>query len=487
MEIRIYNTMTRRKETFRPIEPGKVRMYNCGPTVYDHAHIGNMRTYIMVDTIRRTLEYLGYEVRQVMNITDVGHLVSDADEGQDRMLVGAQRTGRSPWEIAEQYSELFFADTAALNILRPHVVCKATEHIPEMIELVQRLERLGYTYEIGDGVYFDVSRFPNYGRLSGQKLDELRAGARVEVNPEKRHPADFGLWRKATPEHIMQWDSPWGRGYPGWHIECSAMSMKYLGETLDIHTGGEDHIYTHHPNEIAQSEAATGKAFAHYWVHGRFLRWSQGEQRMSKSSGEFLVVDDLREKGFDPLAFRYSCLTASYRVPLTFSWEGMQRAAEGLRRLEDNVRRLDEEADPVPGGEPSDLGDRFRAAIADDFDTPSALALTWEAVRRANRATDGAEKRALLDLVLGFDRVLGLGLRDRVRARDVMPDDVSALIQQREAARAARDWATADALRETIYQHGYEIQDTPAGTRWTRIERDSASRRKDDIAAHIEV
>jgi cysteinyl-tRNA synthetase len=261
MDVQIYNTMTRRKEVFRPIQAGQVKMYNCGPTVYDQAHIGNMRAYVMADLVRRTFEYLGYEVRQVINITDVGHLTSDADEGEDRMLVGARRAGRDPWEIAAHFTDLFFEDTAALNVLRPHVVCKATQHIADMIVLVERLVEGGYTYEIDDGVYFDVSRLANYGRLSGQTLDEMRAGARVEVNPQKRHPADFALWRRATPEHIMQWDSPWGRGFPGWHIECSAMSMKYLGETLDIHTGGEDHIATHHENEIAQSEAATGKPF----------------------------------------------------------------------------------------------------------------------------------------------------------------------------------------------------------------------------------
>lgn len=470
MDIQIYNTMTRRKETFRPIEPDKVRMYNCGPTVYDQAHIGNMRTYVMADLVRRALEYLGYQVRQVMNITDVGHLTSDADEGEDRMTVGARRTGRDPWEIAEHFTRLFFEDAAALNILRPHVVCKATEHIPEMIALVQRLEALGYTYEIGDGIYFDVSRLPDYGRLSGQTLDEMRAGARMAVNPEKRHPADFALWRTATPEHIMQWDSPWGRGYPGWHIECSAMSMKYLGQTLDIHTGGEDHIATHHPNEIAQSEAATGKTFVNYWMHGRFLRWNEDDRRMSKSSGEFLVVVDLAARGFDPLAFRYSCLTASYRVPLTFSWASIESAAESLRRLRDNVRRLSGETRHAPvASPPAALADRFRAASADDFDMPGALAATWETIRRANRATDAAEKRALLDLTLDFDRVLGLGLADAVAAKDeALPAEVSTLIRQREAARAARDWATADALRKTIRRQGYEVEDTSSSTRWRR-------------------
>jgi len=472
MEIQIYNTMTGREELFLPIELGEVRMYHCGPTVYDQAHIGNMRTYIMADLIRRTFEYLGYRVQQVMNITDVGHLTSDADEGEDKMMIGAQRTGRSPWEIAERYTQLFFEDAAALNILRPYVVPKAADHIPEMIALVERLVGLGYTYEISDGIYFDVSRFPAYGRLSGQTLGEMRAGARVEVNPEKRHPADFALWRKATPEHIMQWDSPWGRGYPGWHIECSAMSMKYLGETLDIHTGGEDHIAIHHENEIAQSEAATGKPFANYWMHGRFLRWDKDDRRISKSSGEFLVVGDLVERGFDPLVFRYHCFTASYRVPLTFSWASLESAADGLHRLRENVRRLnDETAGIQPTSPPAALADRFRTAIADDFNAPGALAVAWEAVRQANQATDAAEKRALLELTLDFDRVLGLGLGDKIAAvaGEPLPAQVATLIQQREAARAACDWPTADTLREAICQWGYEVEDTPSGTRWRRI------------------
>jgi cysteinyl-tRNA synthetase len=472
MDVQIYNTLTRRKEQFRPIEPGKVRMYNCGPTVYDQAHIGNMRSYIMADLIRRSFEYLGFEVRQVINITDVGHLTSDADEGEDRMLVGARRTGRDPWEIAEHFTQLFFQDAEVLNILPPHVAPRATEHVPDMIAFVERLEGLGYTYQIDDGVYFDVSRLPQYGRLSGQSLEELQAGARVEVNPQKRHPADFSLWRAATPEHIMQWDSPWGQGYPGWHIECSVMSMKYLGETLDIHTGGEDHIATHHENEIAQSEAVTGKPFVNYWMHGRFLRWDEGDRRMSKSSGEFLVVGDLVARGFEPLAYRYLCLTASYRVPLTFSWSAMESAADSLRRLRENVRRLaDETRDAAPAQAPPALAERFRAAIADDLNVPGALAVTWEALREANRAQEAAEKRALLELVLDFDRVLGLRLAEAATLEEAaLPADVAELIQRRERARAARDWATADALREAIRQGGYEVEDTPTGTRWRRAE-----------------
>jgi cysteinyl-tRNA synthetase len=472
MDIQLYNTLTRRKEVFRAIEPGQLRMYNCGPTVYDQAHIGNMRSYIMADLIRRAFEYLGYQVRQVINITDVGHLTSDADEGEDRMLVGARRSGQDPWQIAEHFTRLFFQDTDALNILRPHVAPRATDHIPEMIAFVQRLEALGYTYEIDDGVYFDVSRLPGYGRLSGQTLDEMQAGARVAVNPQKRHPADFALWRAATPEHIMQWDSPWGRGYPGWHIECSVMSMKYLGETLDIHTGGEDHIATHHENEIAQSEAATGKPFVNYWMHGRFLRWKEADRRMSKRSGEFLVVGDLVERGFDPLAYRYLCLTAGYRVPLTFSWEAMESAADSLRRLRENVWRLSDEIgdDDTPGQPPEALVERFKEAIADDLNIPGALAVMWEGLREANRATVTAEKRGLLDAVLDFDRVLGLRLSKAIDAdAAALPNDVAALIQQREAARAARDWEAADGLREAIQQHGYEIEDTPSGTRWRKV------------------
>ena len=472
MEIRIFNTMTRQKEVFEPIELGKLRMYNCGPTVYDQAHIGNMRSYVMADLIRRSFEYLGYAVTQVINITDVGHLTSDADEGEDRMMVGARRTGQDPWKIAARYTEMFFEDMAALNILPPHVAPKATEHIPEMIDFVQRLEALGYTYEIDDGVYFDVSCLKQYGRLSRQSLDGMQAGARVDVNPQKRHPADFALWRKATPEHIMQWDSPWGRGYPGWHIECSAMSMKYLGETLDIHTGGEDHIATHHENEIAQSEAATGKPFVNYWMHGRFLRWKDEDRRMSKSSGEFLVVGDLVERGFDPLAYRYLCLTASYRVPLTFSWAAMESAAESLNRLRDSVRRLGFEIqDVVSAQPPAALEERFREAVADDLNIPGALAVAWEAVREANRATDVTEKRALLDLLLDFDRVLGLRLSDVVDAGgETLPMEVAKLIQQREEARAARDWSRADALRAAIREQGYEVEDTPSGTRWWKAD-----------------
>jgi cysteinyl-tRNA synthetase len=471
MEMRLYNTMTRQKERFEPLEAGQVRMYNCGPTVYDQAHIGNMRSYILADLLRRSFEYLGYAVKQVVNITDVGHLTSDADEGEDRMLVGAQRSGQDPWEIAERFTDLFFKDSAALNILRPHVAPRATAHIPEMIELVRRLEASGYTYEIDDGLYFDVSRWPQYGRLSGQTLDELQAGARVEVNPQKRHPADFGLWRKATPEHIMQWDSPWGRGFPGWHIECSAMSMKYLGETLDVHTGGEDHIAIHHENEIAQSEAATGRPFVNYWVHGRFLRWDKGDQRMSKSSGRFLVVEDLETRGFDPLAYRYLCLSASYRVPLTFSWAAMESAADSLRRLQKNVRRLAQETEGVKGiPPPKSLEEPFRAALADDINVPGALAVTWDVLRESNCATDAPTRRGLLELVLDFDRVLGLGLAETAAPEErALPTEVASLIQQRERARQARDFATADALREKIRQQGYEVQDTPQGPRWVPL------------------
>ena len=479
MQVKINNTLTRSSEVFRPLVPGEVTMYNCGPTVYDQAHIGNLRSYLMADTIRRVFEYLRYRVRQVTNITDVGHLTSDADEGDDRMVVGAHRLGKDPIEVARHFERLFFADRASLNILYPHVVCRATEHIPDMIALVQRLEALGYTYQIDDGVYFDVGRLPGYGRLARQALDEMKAGARVQVNVAKRHPSDFALWRLATPEHIMQWDSPWGRGYPGWHIECSAMSMKYLGETFDIHTGGEDHIPTHHQNEIAQSEAATGKTLANYWVHCRFLRWRSSqdaensrvaatqsaasnpseadEEKMSKTSGKFLVLDDLSRLGYDPLAFRYMCLTAGHHTTLAFSWEALQGAASSLRRLQESVRRLgddfsdqvyltdtanDLEPDSTANTNPVEsVEDRFRSAIADDFNMPAALVVLWDTLHEANRATGRVDQLRWLERLLAWDNVLGLGLSGLVREFST-PEEITELIARRATARQARPTGT---------------------------------------------
>ena len=471
--LSLHNTLTRSVDPFQPVDPGEVKLYTCGPTVYDYATIGNMRAYLFSDILRRTLEYFGYQVKQVMNITDVGHLVSDADEGEDKMLVGVRREHKTPWQIAEFYASVFFRHTAALNILRPTVVAKATEHVEQMIAFIQRLEQLGYTYEIGDGVYFDISKFSGYGQLSGLDLDGQRAGARVEVNLEKRHPADFALWRKASPEHIMQWDSPWGRGYPGWHIECSAMSMEYLGERIDIHSGGIDHVPVHHEGEIAQNDAAMGHRVVQRWMHNEFLLIDGG--RMGKSLGNFYTIDDLIDRGFAPLAYRYFALNAHYRSKLNFTWEALrgaqtalvrlwQRTAELSRRVPENERADILAHQVVVAEDPAAV--RFAAAIGDDLGTPQAMSIVWEVARRDD------DPRTTLALLLDFDRVLALSLDRAARGElqpagqledDQVPAAASELLERRERARTARDWATADALRSELGTLGFTIEDTPAG------------------------
>jgi len=465
--LRLHNTLTRQVEPFRPLDPDEVRVYTCGPTVYDYATIGNMRAYVFADVLRRTLEFMGYRVNHVMNITDVGHLESDADEGEDKMLKGVRREKKTPWEIAEYYSEVFFRHCEALNILRPTVVCKATDHIAEMIDFVRRLEELGYTYEIGDGVYFDISKDPAYGQLSNLDLDGQRAGARVDVNPEKRHPADFALWRKATPEHIMQWDSPWGRGYPGWHIECSAMSIKYLGGKFDIHTGGIDHIPVHHEGEIAQNDCALGHRVVQRWMHNEFLLVDGG--RMGKSLGNFYTVDDLTSRGYHPLAYRYLMLNAHYRSKLNFTWEALTGAQTALTRLWQRTRALAQAASKVETA-PDAIDEapealRFVDFIGDDLGTPQAMSALWE-VARGERGAGVS-----LQLMLLFDKVLGLGLDAAARGElgagpgeaDLVTAEVQELLSQREAARAARNWAQADQIRGRLSQMGLAVEDTPSG------------------------
>lgn len=470
--LQLYNALTRRVEPFEPLDPQEVRVYSCGPTVYDYATIGNMRAFLFSDVLRRTLEYNGYRVRLVMSVTDVGHLVSDADEGDDKMLVGMRRERKSPWEIAEYYTEVFFRHCDLLNILQPTVAAKATEHIAEMIAFVQRLEELGYTYEISDGVYFDISKFGGYGQLSGQDLEAQMAGARVEVNPEKRHPADFALWRKAPPEHIMQWDSPWGRGYPGWHIECSAMSVKYLGQRYDIHTGGIDHITIHHEDEIAQNDAAMGHRVVERWMHNEFLQVDGG--RMGKSLGNFYTVDDLLERGFDPLAFRYFVLNAHYRSKLNFTWDALAGAQKALDRLwqrvallgkavaPETLERLLSAPDAAAGESPAAM--RFAAAVNKDLATAEAMSLVWEVAR------SGGPAEPALAALLDFDRVLGLALDQAARGElggrtelEELPEQASELLRRRDAARAERRWSEADALREQLAQMGYLVEDTPEG------------------------
>lgn len=476
MALRLYNTLTRKKEEFAPLEPDKVRMYTCGPTVYNYAHIGNLRSYIFADVLRRTLEYFGYEVPQVMNVTDVGHLTSDQDIGEDKLELQARKSGKDIWEIARYYEDVFFDDLEQLNIEPPVVRCRATEHIPEMIALVEKIIANGHAYETAQAVYFDVTTFPKYTELSRQSLEDKITAARAEVqeDPEKRNPADFALWFKAVgrfENHSMRWDSPWGVGFPGWHVECSAMSMKYLGETLDIHTGGEDHIWVHHPNEIAQSEAATGKKFVRYWMHGAFLVVGRSddaengdeERRMGKSEGNFLRLQTLVDNEYDPLAYRYLCLTAHYRTKLKFTWDSLDAAASGYESLKDFLARAKQ-----IGGEwqqwMEEYEQRFEQAIADDLNMPQAMAAVSELVREAERR----KEYGVLDVLYGFDRVLGLNLREAAERATSADADVEALIRDREEARSQKDWARADEIRKQLGEQGIVLEDTPSGTLWRR-------------------
>ncbi|MEN6355803.1 MAG: cysteine--tRNA ligase [Armatimonadota bacterium] len=476
MSLQLFNTATRKKEDFTPIEPGNVRLYTCGPTVYNYAHIGNLRTYIFNDILRRTLEYEGYEVKHVMNITDVGHLTSDADMGEDKMEKEARKTGRDPWQIARFYEEQFFKDIEALNIESPVVKCRATEHVPEMIALVEKLLERGHAYETAQAVYFDVSTFPDYTKFTGQSLDEKVTGAREEVqeDPDKRNPADFAIWFKAVgrfENHIMRWESPWGIGFPGWHIECSAMSMKYLGETLDIHTGGEDAIWVHHPNEIAQSEAATGKQFARYWLHGTFLivgdltkragEEDAEERRMGKSEGNFLRIQTLIDRGYDPLAYRFMSFSAHYRSKLKFTWDALDAAASGYQNLKDFVAR----AKQIGGEEQpwvAEYREKFEQSITDDLNMPQAMAAVNELIREAEKRGE----YGVLDALYDFDRVLGLKLREAAEQATSVDSDIEALIKEREQARLSKNWARADEIRKQLSEHGIALEDTAGGTLW---------------------
>ena len=402
-DIRLFNTLGRQLVDFVPIEAGKVRLYACGLTVYNYAHIGNLRTYIFEDVLRRTLEYLGYEVKHVMNVTDVGHLTSDADTGEDKLLVGARREGKTVWEIARYYEKIFFQDLSDLNILMPHVTCRATEHIPEMISLVERILENGYGYEAGGNIYFSVDKFPTYGEMAMLQLEKQQAGARIAVDEHKRNPHDFVLWftESKFPHQEMKWDSPWGVGFPGWNVECTAMAMKYLGEQLDIHCGGVDHISVHHTNEIAQAEAACGHRWVNYWLHSEFLMMKK--DRMSKSSGQFLTLAEVRKQGFSPLDYRYFCLGAHYRSKLQFDWQALAGARNARQTLRN--RYLDWLEDS------SDFGDdringyqrEFETAIAIDLDTPQTLAILWKLAK-----DPALGSRQKLGLLLDFDRVLGL-------------------------------------------------------------------------------
>lgn len=465
MDIKLFNTLGRQKQVFEPIEAGKAGLYTCGPTVYDFQHIGNFRTFMFEDLLKRVLLYNGYEVTHIMNITDVGHLVSDGDEGEDKMEKGSARTGKTVWEIAEYYTQFFLDDAKALNLLPPTKYTKATDYIQEQIDMVKCLDDKGFTYVTSDGVYFDTSKLKDYGKLANLDIEGLEEGSRIQFSTEKKNKTDFALW-KFSPKDTdtkrqMEWDSPWGKGFPGWHIECSAMSRKYLGDTFDIHCGGIDHIPVHHTNEIAQSEACTGKPFAHYWMHGAFLEEESG--KMSKSKGEFLRVETLIKHGYTPMDYRYLCLGTHYRKRLLFSWEILEQAKTAMTRLKQNVQQIRDEAkknfDERDASLPEGERDKFLDAVNDDLNMPQALAVLWGVVR--NDKLSAIEK---MNLVNDFNRVLGLDLDKDIEAGSTnVPAEIMELVEKRIAAKKAKDFKKADALRDELKSLGWEVLDKKDG------------------------
>jgi cysteinyl-tRNA synthetase len=458
--LKLYNSLSRKVEDFKPIHPLQVGMYTCGPTVYNFAHIGNFRTYTTADLLLRTLQYNGYEVTYVMNLTDVGHLtgdnLGDADSGEDRMEKAAAKEGKTAWDVAQFYADAFLKDFDALHLERPTHLVKATDHIQEQIELIQRLEEKGFTYETSDGVYFDTSKFKNYGKLSD--LDQIKEGARVEINEEKRNPRDFALW-KFSPKgekRQMEWKSPWGVGFPGWHIECSAMSMKYLGESFDIHAGGIDLKQTHHPNEIAQSEAATGKQFVKYWTHSAFML-VQGE-RMSKSLGNNYKLYDLEKGGYDPLALRYLYLQTHYRQEMNFTFASLDAASNALRKLLQEI---------IPWAEPEggvkEYEKKFLEAINEDLNMPKAMAIVWELVKSDHPTSAKASSLFKMDHVLGFNlQEISTHLKNE---QHIIPEEVQTLLKERESYRKQRQFNAADKMRAEIERLGYVIEDSKTGVK----------------------
>jgi cysteinyl-tRNA synthetase len=457
--VRLYNTLTRRLDEVVPVDDRHVRMYTCGPTVYRFAHIGNLRTFLLADLVRRGLEFEGYRVTQVLNITDVGHMTDDtSDAGRDRMDIAVADEGLTPLEIAQKYTEAFLHDTARIGLKRADVYPKATEHIPEMLELTERLVANGHAYEVDGTVYYDVQSFPGYGKLSGNTLEQLRAGHRqeVEVDSSKRFHADFALWKKAGPSRLMKWEGPWGDGFPGWHVECSAMSMKYLGDRFDIHTGGVDLIFPHHEDEIAQSEGAAGHEVISVWVHGGHLRLTG--QKMAKSTGNIVRIGDLEEMGFDPLSFRYLTFQTRYRSEMDFSEEAMRAADQHVKRLRQRVAEWGAPAPTLSEGALA-LDARFREAVADDLNMPQALVVLNETV---SADLPPAERAALL---ASWDPILGLDLDRGAREAWEPTPEMRALVAERDAARAAKHFAKADELRERLQAMGLEVMDTAEGTR----------------------
>ena len=458
--MRLYNTMSRSIEEFVPINEGKVSMYCCGPTVYNYAHIGNLRTYIFEDLLRRTLRRSGYDVKHVMNITDVGHLTGDGDDGEDKMEKSARETGRTVWDIAEFYMKAFFRDEEALNIERPDIICRATEHIDDMINLIKRLEEGGHTYISGGNVYFSIDSISDYGKLARLNLDDLKSGARIEVDSNKKNPKDFVLWftNSKFKDQAMMWDSPWGRGYPGWHIECSAMSMKYLGEHFDIHCGGIDAIPVHHTNEIAQSEAATGKTWVNYWCHGEFLL--MGNAKMSKSSGSFVTLPVLEGEGYDALDYRYFCLTGHYRSQLRFSYEALDAARSARKGIMERI--ADAKSEGPAATDPSEKAREYMAAfdeaMENDLNAPKALSILWQMLE-----DNGLSSSDKLAAAYHMDGILGLGLDKAEKKEETLDAELQALLDERTAAKKAKDYKKADEIRDKLLSMGYAVKDTPAG------------------------
>ncbi|MBC7526122.1 MAG: cysteine--tRNA ligase [Chthonomonadaceae bacterium] len=456
MALTIFNTMTRRKEVFVPLEEGKASLYCCGLTVYNYAHVGNLRTYVFEDILRRVLRFNGYAVLHVQNVTDVGHMTSDGDAGEDKMQKASERESKSPWEIARFYEEAAVRDYKRLNIEIPEVMPRATEHIVEMIEIIERLEKRGYTYTTPEAVYFDTAKFPDYGKMAQLRLESQRTERDdVILDETKRNPSDFVLWFLNKPTHLMQWSSPWGAGYPGWHIECSAMSMKYLGETFDIHCGGVDHIPVHHTNEIAQSECATGHLFVRYWMHGEFLLMGGGKMSKSKllemkeEERPPSTLQELIDRGYDPLAYRYLCLQAHYRSEQNFTVESLEAASTGLRKIYATDPSRDTLADDAEAY--AVARQRVLDAMNDDLAMPQVVGIL--------------NSYGSYRLWIEFDAVLGLDIALRTqRAEEVLPTSVQNLIEARNAARAAKNWSESDALRVGLIELGYDVADSPQGT-----------------------
>ena len=460
-DIFLTNSLTRKKEKFEAINPPDVGLYTCGMTVYDFAHIGHGRKYVTDDILKRVLSANGFKVNHVQNVTDVGHLVSDSDEGEDKLEKGAVKQGKTVWEVAEFFTKNFYESMDKLNIIRPDVICKATDHIKEQVELVQKLMDKGFAYDTPEAVYFDVTKFNKYGEAFGQKLEDKKVGVRTEVKTgeHKKHPADFALWFKRVgrfENHTMHWESPWGDGFPGWHIECSAMSMKYLGEQFDIHTGGEDHLSIHHPNEIAQAEAATGKIpFVNYWMHTAFLMVDG--KKMSKSLENFYTVTDIEKKGFDPLALRYLYLGASYRDPLNFTWDSLTASQNALIKLRNQVLSLKSQDERTILSEEKEskidlYRNDFMSAVNDDLNTPKALGVFWEMLKSNIPSSDK------YDLAMSFDEILGLGLNKIEKTE--MPEEIKKLLEQREELRAQKKFEEADKIRKQIEDKGFSVNDS---------------------------